>query len=387
MRAMETRTLFVLVVLFMLLNGGVLGLMHKSLSRDVQPSAVDWRIATLLLAGGWILLAVQDMAALGLILPLGNACLYAGMALYWRSMRRFFGQPGHPLMWLPVLAGSAGIYWLSAVAPSYAGRSMVFSVICAGYFLAAAWPCYRYGARDAASSSRVLTGIFVFIAVGALLRGIYFAFSPDAEASLVSMGPWHTMGTVVGVAILPVVGTTTFLVMCSERVSRQWEQAAATDFLTGLPNRRTIIGTGEARINAARRKKNGLALAVIDVDRFKSVNDRYGHDIGDGALKHVAAVLDRHCRGPHMVGRQGGEEFVALLEVAGADEARAAAERLRRALETHPFALGDDELLITISIGVAVLENDGQSLDDLLRRADEALYAAKSGGRNRVELR
>lgn len=384
---MASRPLFIIAALFMLLNGGVLGLMHKSLSRDVQPSAIDWRIGTLLLSGGWILLAVQDMLPAGFILPLANGLLFCGLALYWRAMQRFFGRNGHVSTWLPALLGVIGIYWFSAVTPSFAGRFALSSLILSSYCFAAAWPVYRYGRGIARSSSLALAGIFVFVGTVVFCRGAYFVLAPELASSLLEMGPWSTMAISFVVAVLPVIGTTTFLVMCSERVRRQWEVAAATDYLTGLPNRRSIMGIGAARFNAARRKDTGFALAVIDVDRFKSVNDRFGHDGGDRALKHVAQVLDRHCRGPNMVGRQGGEEFVALLEVLDKREAHAAAERLRDALEANPLAIDATMLVLTVSVGVAMIARDDISLDDMLRRADAALYTAKSSGRNRVELR
>jgi diguanylate cyclase (GGDEF)-like protein len=174
--------------------------------------------------------------------------------------------------------------------------------------------------------------------------------------------------------------------MCSERIRHQWQRAAATDYLTELPNRRTITGSGEAGFQQARRLQTGFAVAVIDIDHFKRINDGYGHDAGDIALKHVARLLAEHCRGPHMVGRQGGEEFVAVLAVANAQEALTAAERLRHAVAAAPVHISGQPVHLTISIGVAVLSATDLSYDHLLRRADQAVYAAKAAGRNRVEL-
>lgn len=383
---MEPRPLFIIAVLFMLFNGGVLGFMHKSLSRDVQASAMDWRIATLLFAAAWVLLGVQDLLPARIVLPLGNVCLYAGAALYWRSTRRFFGLEGHVLMWLPVVLGVVGTYYFSAPLPSHAGRSVVSALVLSGYCFSAAHVGFTSGKSRGERSSRVLTALFMLVGVCVYLRGVFSLFFPDAVPGLLESGIWLVMGTSLTVAMLPVIGTTTFLVMCSERVSRQWEQAAATDYLTGLPNRRTITATGEGRFNSARRRNDCFALAMIDIDHFKSINDRFGHEAGDLALKHVAVVLEQHCRGPNMLGRQGGEEFVALLEVANAGEARAAGERLRRALEAQPFVLHGESLPLTVSVGVAVITAADSRFDDLLNRADAALYAAKSNGRNRVEM-
>lgn len=380
---MDPVTALTIATLMMLLNGGVLGLMHRSLSPDVQPSAADWRIGTLLLAGGSVLLAFQKALPAGFILPTGNACALLGLTLYWRAIRRFCKLPDTRWLFLPVALATAGVYVFSAPEPSLVGRIVVASSVWVVISIAIALTLYRHPG-DVSISHRVLAAIFVVIVIFMMVRIGYFVAYPDAAASFVDGRSWMNVVTPLLVAVPPVIGTTAFLMMCSERIRRQWELAAATDYLTGLPNRRTITGTGEARFNAAKRSGANFAVAIIDIDHFKSINDRYGHDTGDIALKHVAAILEHHCRGPNMVGRQGGEEFVALLEVNTAAEVNAAAERLRLAIESVPLKLNNREINITASIGVGVIVAEDRVLDDLLRRADQALYAAKSAGRNRV---
>ncbi len=186
--------------------------------------------------------------------------------------------------------------------------------------------------------------------------------------------------------MLPVVGTSTFLLMISEQLRRQWEHAASTDHLTGLSNRRTLTDAGAIRIDQARREQFGLAVAIIDVDHFKSINDRFGHDVGDLALKHVAERLRAACRENDLPARQGGEEFVVIFSRADATQATAAAERIRQQLESTPFVGGPTPLTITASIGLAVMTQPDDDLDALIHRADEALYRAKHAGRNRVVL-
>jgi diguanylate cyclase (GGDEF)-like protein len=199
--------------------------------------------------------------------------------------------------------------------------------------------------------------------------------------------------TAMMVPTLPLIGTTAFLLMCAERGRVALQRMADTDHLTGVPNRRTITRVGERRFDSARRQGRSLAIAVIDIDFFKQINDRYGHDVGDAALCHVARVLRACCEDPHLFGRQGGEEFVALFEVADADSARALAESLREALHAHPLRIETPqsqrsepcELALRASIGVAIIDDGDADFDHLLRRADAALYAAKANGRDRVE--
>jgi diguanylate cyclase (GGDEF)-like protein len=161
------------------------------------------------------------------------------------------------------------------------------------------------------------------------------------------------------------------------------EQRAATDALTGLPNRRAVQDTVRRMIAQAHRSGSPLAAVAIDVDHFKAINDRFGHDRGDDVLAAVAQALAGTLRGSDFVGRQGGEEFLALLPDTDLSGALTAAENLRRAVE----ALEPDGLdgPVTASFGVAVHPEDGADHGTLLRTADRALYAAKDRGRNRVE--
>lgn len=161
---------------------------------------------------------------------------------------------------------------------------------------------------------------------------------------------------------------------------------SATDSLTGLSNRRALIEATDQAI--ARFKRNGsrFALLSLDIDRFKDVNDRFGHAIGDQALCHVARVLERQCRATDFLARYGGEEFIVLLGDASGDEIAMAAERFRAAVEEEPLTVeGGDTLRLTISLG-GTAHRDDMTTAELMRAADSALYEAKHCGRNRVRL-
>lgn len=158
-------------------------------------------------------------------------------------------------------------------------------------------------------------------------------------------------------------------------------EMAVTDGLTGLRNRRYITSHLEGLLRAG-----GAALLMVDVDRFKAVNDTHGHAAGDEVLREVAQRLKHHLRAMDVVARFGGEEFVVAMAAADAEEAVQVAERLREALVETPVELERmAPLFITASIGVAV-SRAGDTLNDLTSAADAALYRAKANGRNRVEL-
>lgn len=159
------------------------------------------------------------------------------------------------------------------------------------------------------------------------------------------------------------------------------EQLAYNDELTGLWNRRYLHRRLAAELRAAERHGRPLAIAMIDVDHFKAINDRHGHLIGDEALAAIAQRLREALRDEDVLGRWGGEELLAILPSEPAGGVASAAERLRECVAQQPFtsrAIG-----ATVSIGCAE-STDGDSVDAIVRRADEALYAAKREGRDRV---
>ena len=160
------------------------------------------------------------------------------------------------------------------------------------------------------------------------------------------------------------------------------EQRAATDSLTGLPNRRAIQDALRRMFAHAARSEQSLAAVALDLDHFKQVNDRHGHDVGDDVLAAVAHALTATLRASDFVGRQGGEEFLVLLPDTGLDGALVAAENLRAAIAA--LRIPGLNRAITASFGVAVHPEDAGESADLLRQADRALYAAKEAGRDRV---
>lgn len=158
---------------------------------------------------------------------------------------------------------------------------------------------------------------------------------------------------------------------------------ATTDPLTGLPNHRALAETIDRELGRARRFGRDFSLLFVDIDRFKSLNDSAGHAAGDAVLGELATVMRDSVRGLDTIGRWGGEEFVAVLPEVGPVEGIEAAERLRAAVASHPFAEAGS-LRITTSVGVASYPRDGASRLTLLEAADRAMYSAKHLGRNQV---
>ncbi|HEY5717190.1 MAG TPA: GGDEF domain-containing protein, partial [Motiliproteus sp.] len=165
------------------------------------------------------------------------------------------------------------------------------------------------------------------------------------------------------------------------------ETLASTDELTGIPNRRSFIQRAQQRHAEWQRHGKPYALVMLDIDHFKQINDRYGHPAGDQVLRAVAETLQRHTRREDTLGRLGGEEFCVLLVELTPSDALQQAERMRQELAALRVAVGEQRLAITASFGLACSQTGGDlDFDLLLSRADQALYQAKAGGRNRVAL-
>ncbi|MEI7895220.1 MAG: GGDEF domain-containing protein, partial [Myxococcales bacterium] len=164
------------------------------------------------------------------------------------------------------------------------------------------------------------------------------------------------------------------------------EHTSRTDPLTSLANRRAMRELLAAEVSRARRHGSPLVVVSLDLDHFKAINDTYGHDAGDAVLVQVAAVMERNLRREDSCGRWGGEEFLMVLPECGLEASTNVAEKLRGRIEQATVILGGRTLRVTASIGVATFSVD-DSVEDLLRRADDAMYAAKRGGRNRVVRR
>ena len=158
------------------------------------------------------------------------------------------------------------------------------------------------------------------------------------------------------------------------------------DALTGAHNRRYLMEYLDRELARAQRFDRPLALAMFDIDHFKLINDRSGHLAGDLALRELTAMLKAVVRKDELLARYGGEEFAIALPETGVEEAAIACERLRRAVAEHPFVYQSARLPVTVSVGVAVSTRHTTGPEELIRLADEKLYEAKRGGRNRVAV-
>ena len=213
---------------------------------------------------------------------------------------------------------------------------------------------------------------------GNTLCAVFIGFSILALAA----GQLSHVGEQLAVAYNDLTASHEDLALAHSIIQKQ----ALTDALTDLPNHRAIIDQLDKEVDRAQRYDHPFSLLFFDADRFKRVNDTYGHAVGDVVLQQIGICAGNVLRGGDTLGRYGGEEFVLLLPEAGSSEASITAESIRASVASHPLATAEVSggILITVSIGIATYLVDGDTQETLLQQADEAMYLSKRLGRNQV---
>jgi len=316
------------------------------------------------------------------------------------------------LMWI-ILAGAAfgliGSLVLPASAREVTGTLIISLVACAVagilFVVPHRIPPWGYQAILALGTVGISVGIWVngratsddemFYLWGVLFVFYYFSrrqavvqmglVAAGYAAALIAQGGDLSQAAVRWLVTLGGLGVAGLVVVAlRDRATRQIRRlavAARTDALTGLLDRSGFEGEFAAAASTARRAGSRVSLLMADLDHFKQVNDRFGHDAGDRALQRVAELLRDRSRAGDRAARLGGEEFALIVPDSGPEQAVRMAERLRDDVRA---AFADDAVPITVSVGVAVYPDDAADLTDLVRTADRGLYAAKRAGRDRV---
>lgn len=242
----------------------------------------------------------------------------------------------------------------------------------------ALWQCEDHVQRPVAR----LAAVFHFLwAAMLLIRLVWWVVHP---VTLARLDPTSTFGLLSRIVLTWVI-TPSLLWMLTRTLDAELIRHASQDPLTGVANRRVIWEEGQRRIAASHLGSANVGVLMIDVDRFKSINDQWGHDGGDKILTAIAQVLKSNIRERDLLARVGGEEFMVLIHHAEGAAAEETAERLRRAVSEETFTVSSGhELLCTVSIGYCVSTSTAKSWQEVVVAADQALYAAKQAGRNRV---
>lgn len=294
----------------------------------------------------------------------------------WSGIRLFHGRSLKPF-----IAFAGAIAWpmlcgLPGVQEGSNARIGLGAALVAAYTFVIAFELWRERRKSAFSRTAAVVVPSLHAAIF-LMPAAMQAFMPQRiAAEWLTVFALETMIYAVGTAFI-------MMLMVKERHVYVYRRAATTDHLTGLPNRRAFLEDATALCALQARKREPVTLMMFDLDHFKSINDRFGHAIGDEALKVFAQVLGTGMRATDIMGRLGGEEFAAI--VAGNMETTARiAERIRAGFEQAGFMMEGHVVGGTVSIGAVTATEPVLDIDALLNRADAALYEAKRSGRNRM---
>jgi diguanylate cyclase (GGDEF)-like protein len=344
------------------------------------PSLALWGVANVIAATG----ILSMMFGVTLRQPawpiIGGILMVFQSGLMWKAARTFASKSA-PLV--VVFLGPA-VVGLANVVPAFQGGvgAALSLIVGAGYFLAAA-TAFWLDRKEQLAARRPLIGLTIvqagFYLIGACstLSG---ATSQDGVPSIMSL-----YGLIYFESIVFALGSSVFIfALVKERSEAASMTAARTDSLTGIANRAAFLENAGRILERCRRDRAPVSVMTFDLDRFKAVNDRYGHAIGDAVIRKFCETVTAALRPNDVFGRMGGEEFAVVLPGSSIQAACARAERIRDSFAEDCRFVRNHQVNATVSGGVSVSVNAEETLDELLEYSDVALYSAKTEGRNRI---
>jgi diguanylate cyclase (GGDEF)-like protein len=355
-------------------------------AQNTQIHAVCWwGFAHLIRASSIVLFGMYGSAPDLITIDLANALLFTAFAVTWTGARVFDGRPVEP-----VYLVTGAVLWLlvcrlPVLANNIDARALIASGIITTYTWLTAWEFWRGRSEQLVSR---WPAIFMLFAHGALflLRTPLLAVLPYSPTDANMFGSvWLTVLSFEAL-LFTISIAFILLAMAKERTELRHRTAAMVDPLTGIANRRAFLQ--EAALLAKRHANDPRPTAVllIDLDHFKSINDRFGHALGDRVLEVFTDAARQSIRSTDLIGRLGGEEFAAVLRDTSRDKAVAVAERIRESFAQCAQEVGGRPVCASVSIGLVHCQEAVLDVPELLAQADQALYFAKERGRNRVEV-
>ena len=342
-----------------------------------------WGSAHLLRAVSIMLLGTHGSAPDSLSIDFGNALLFASFALTWCGARVFDRRPAEPAL---ALIGVA-IWLVACRVPAFAESPELRLLTSAGIVTAYTWlTAYEFWRNREEELVSRWPAIFMLFAHGALflLRPPIIAMASKPASDMLALSGWLELLNLEGL-LFTISIAFILLAMAKERTEYQHRNAAITDALTGIPNRRGFLEQAMAQ-RAAAGANSPVAVLLFDIDHFKQVNDRFGHAVGDRTLQIFADTASAQIGEIGTIGRWGGDEFVAVMFDTSREIAATVGERVQHAFEAAAADIDGRVIGATVSTGVAFSGHGPFELPALLLRADQALYQAKEDGRNRVAI-
>jgi diguanylate cyclase (GGDEF)-like protein len=359
-------------------------LLYQACSR--QRCLLDWSLSGLCFMMSSVIgaFAAKHQMDHALVPGISNMFYIAGHAAILAGVRRHLGLRSRcgllVVLALAVLAAHA----LPLIGNSVHYRLYLFTPIVAGINLSVAWLLWRQPDDRARTVSLPLMVLELVFMAQMTLRTLYVIASEARTLTFMGSEYLQTSGSLFVLLFLSVATMSCALIVTHQQLALR--RASLTDALTGWLNRRALHDMARREFRRSRRTATPLFFITFDLDHFKSVNDRYGHGIGDIALCHVTALSAQALRGYDALFRTGGEEFAVLVGGGSLADVLGIAQRLRELVAATPLQTQGLEITMTVSVGLAAARDGDAQWEDVLRRADEALYHAKQHGRNRVSV-
>src|SRR6478735_9309771 len=375
----EVNTLFLLTIDVEAILGLLLLLVWV---QSTRVHAVAWWASAHLMRAVSVMLyglygSVPDLISI----DLANVILFSSFGVTWNGARVFNGREPLP----GSLIAGAGVWLLAAQWGSGPEiRGQLSALIIATYTWLTAHEFWRARSEPLVSRWPAITLFFSYGAMF-LFRTPINALVHDRESETFLASAWLSVLSLESF-LMTIATAFILLAMSKERTELRHKTAAMTDPLTGLLNRRAFLQDAEVLLQQQVARDRPIAVLLIDLDHFKSINDRFGHAVGDKVLQVFARTVRAALRQTDLIGRLGGEEFTVVLADASMDNAYLVADRLRRTFAANAAVIDGEALHATASIGVSVIVDPRQDLAKLITLADQALYLAKARGRNRVEV-
>ncbi|WP_394780044.1 GGDEF domain-containing protein [Undibacterium sp.] len=382
---MDSFTLLIASALASVIMAATMYMMYRASPRDTY--LLDWSLAGAFnVASGCCGLLASTHSVPYLVTPaIGNAFYVAGHYAILAGLQRHFGQRSRPVLILLLLAAVVALHFLPFARESVANRLLLLYPIVIFFNLCTIRLLWKAPEGEAKPAYLPLMLVELLFVAQLLLRAAVVAFGNRASLTFVGSQFLQTSGSLATFVFLSVA-----TMSCALIVIRGQELAlrrlALTDSLTGWLNRRALQDMAGREFQRSTRTRSPLAFIIFDIDHFKSINDRFGHAVGDAAIRHVTEVAACALRGYDGRFRIGGEEFAALVTGMQMNEAKHVAERVREQIASVPLLADGKPVSITVSVGLASREPEDASWEDSLRRADDALYHSKQNGRNRVSI-
>lgn len=381
---LDFQTLYIVAATSLAATGAIVALVARTYSGDLSRIGYLWAMAVGFAMLGYVFVALRGSVPDTVSILGGHATGVAATCGFYHACLRLTKRKAPLLLiYSPVAVATASAAYFSLHAPNLSIRVAIFSALAAlPMGLCAVTLAPRLGASVSLTSNVGSLGFALGGAVLLLRAAVRLTHDPAVpmRANFAS-SPVEQLSIMLTFVVFSALSLL-FLIICNDRLHRELERLATLDPLTERFNRRTIEELGRREVENARRRRSAVAVALLDIDHFKQINDRHGHAAGDTALRSAVAALEQNLRDRDVLGRYGGDELLVVMPDTDAEQAVAVCERLRELLACLRCAGESAQFALTVSIGVASARGEDADFEKLVRAADTALYEAKGQGRN-----